>query len=451
MPQTHDNAGANAVRYALTTPGVDRADLAALAPYMLALMLRNVASDGFVFEDPVRPGQYSIPGCIIASPSYPANTPGVDQDYVFNWTRDAAITAIEIAAARPPQIAGGQKTLIDYVNFAKLCAGNAVPTLAHAAFTIGGLSRPSWSDQNDGPALQTLALLAAYNQLDAATQAVAKALISTNVEFLLTVYPNPTKNLWEEQDGLSFFARAAQLRCFREVASNSFGVAPPAGLQAAIAWLEAALAGHWNGAFYVSVAAPNGPATMPVVAGYDPNIDIVSAALYGGASCTDTKLLATAALLRQQWSDPNSPVYYPINGVDAARGSGPVLGRYPGDVYDGDVSNPAPGGHPWAVCTANFAELYYRLAASLAASHAIPFDTLSAPFFAQVGISAATSADAAASALRAAGDAMLRAIVFHSDYSELSEQFDGTTGFEKSVRNLTWSYAAFLSALRARG
>ena len=33
---------------------------------------------------------------------------------------------------------------------------------------------------------------------------------------------------------------------------------------------------------------------------------------------------------------------------------------------------------------------------------------------------------------------------------ELSEQFDASTGYEKSVRNLTWSYAAFLSAARAR-
>jgi hypothetical protein len=46
---------------------------------------------------------------------------------------------------------------------------------------------------------------------------------------------------------------------------------------------------------------------------------------------------------------------------------------------------------------------------------------------------------------------MLEAVIFHSDHLELSEQFDGTTGFEKSVRNLTWSYAAFLSAVRARG
>jgi GH15 family glucan-1,4-alpha-glucosidase len=40
--------------------------------------------------------------------------------------------------------------------------------------------------------------------------------------------------------------------------------------------------------------------------------------------------------------------------------------------------------------------------------------------------------------------------VFHSDHFELSEQFDATTGFEKSVSNLSWSYAAFLSAVRAR-
>ena len=41
------------------------------------------------------------------------------------------------------------------------------------------------------------------------------------------------------------------------------------------------------------------------------------------------------------------------------------------------------------------------------------------------------------------------AAAFHSDDLELSEQFDATTGFEKSVSNLSWSYASFLSAVRA--
>jgi hypothetical protein len=33
---------------------------------------------------------------------------------------------------------------------------------------------------------------------------------------------------------------------------------------------------------------------------------------------------------------------------------------------------------------------------------------------------------------------------------ELSEQFDATSGYEKSVSNLSWSYASFLSAVRAK-
>ena len=80
----------------------------------------------------------------------------------------------------------------------------------------------------------------------------------------------------------------------------------------------------------------------------------------------------------------------------------------------------------------------------------MPLKDLSRPFFAQVGVADDAGTDVAATALRDAGDAMLRAILLHSDHLELSEQFDGTSGYEKSVRNLTWSYAAFLSAVRAR-
>lgn len=45
---------------------------------------------------------------------------------------------------------------------------------------------------------------------------------------------------------------------------------------------------------------------------------------------------------------------------------------------------------------------------------------------------------------------MMQALLYHSDHFELSEQFDAWTGYEKSVSDLSWSYAAFLSALRAK-
>ena len=63
---------------------------------------------------------------------------------------------------------------------------------------------------------------------------------------------------------------------------------------------------------------------------------------------------------------------------------------------------------------------------------------------------AASQARGDAAALQAVGDQMLQAVIFRSDNLELSEQFDATTGYEKSVSNLSWSYASFLSAIRAR-
>jgi lipocalin-like protein/glycosyl hydrolase family 15 len=227
-----------------------QSDLDSLAPYMLMLMMRNVTSDGFVVEDPSSPSVYSLPGCIIAAPSFPANTPGVDQDYVYNWVRDAAITAIEIAAADLPTSGGNVQTLIDYVNFAATCYNNAVLssqnngiTKGHACFTVSGKVRP-WTEQSDGPALQTITILRAYDQLDEVTKRTAIDLIEKNLAYLLSVYREPTTNLWEEHTGDSFFARSVQLRCFREIAGNKIGIAVPNAVAEAITWLDNALAKH---------------------------------------------------------------------------------------------------------------------------------------------------------------------------------------------------------------
>ncbi len=431
------------LRYGLVRPAAGQADPATVAPFLFWLMFRNVASDGLVFDDPVNAGVISQPGCVLASPSWENSVTRITQDYVYHWTRDAAIVAFELSAAYAAGTLPGNEPLIDYVRFSQTCQA-ASGDFDRACYYINGTQRP-WTDQTDGPALQTLALLALYHQLDPPSQAAALTLIDANLNFLASAYTGQTYNLWEEEYGASFFARSVQLRCFQAIAANRIGVAVPGWLPAAISWLTNALDQHWNGEYYQSV--------LPVPAQhapYDPNIDVVQAAVYGAESVTDTRLLAHAARLRGQWADPASQYFYPINADDAGRGMGPLLGRYPGDVYDGDTDASA-GDHPWALTTANFAELYYRLAGKIFSSRTVPADSLSAPFFAQAGADAGAAPLAVAAALRAAGDRMLQAIVFHSDHFELSEQFDAVTGFEKSVRNLSWSYAAFLSAVRARG
>ncbi len=428
-----------ALQYSLVRPALAQSNLTTVAQYMFWLMLRNVASDGFVFEDPVNAGVLSQPGCVLASPSWENSLTHVSQDYVYNWTRDAAIVAIELAAGTLPT----SQPLIDYVQFAQICQ-NSGGDFDRAAFLINGTPR-NWTDQTDGPALQTLAILLLFAQLDAPAQAVAQALIAANLNFLQNAYQGETYNRWEEEYGTSFFARSVQLQCLQAITASNLGIPVPGWLSAATGWLQDALQSHWNGQYYQSML----PVPADYRAPYDPNIDIVMAAIYGAVSVTDTKLLATAALLRSQWADPASAYFYPINGADQQRGIGPMLGRYPGDVYDGDTDAQV-GDHPWAVSTANFAELYYRLAQQISAAGVVPLDDLSASFFSQAGVSASATPAAAAAALQGAGDQMLKAIIFHSDNLELSEQFDATSGYEKSVSNLSWSYASFLSAVRAR-
>ena len=429
--------------YGTVRPAVAQANPTAVAKYMFWLMFRNVASDGLVFDDPVNAGIVSVPGCVLASPSWENSETRLTQDYVYHWTRDAAVVALELAWAYSAGTLPDNQPLIDYVRFSQLCQQSG-GDFDRAAFYINGTQRP-WTNQTDGPALQTLALLALHPQLDAPSQAIAVSLVDANLNFLAGAYQGQTYNLWEEEFGYSFFARSAQLRCFQAVAANTVGITVPDWLPGALTWLTSALDGHWNGEVYQSVL----PVPADYRAPYDPNIDIVQAAIYGAESVTDPRLLATAARLRTQWSDPASKYCYPVNQADAAQRLGPLLGRYPGDVYDGDTDAQA-GDHPWALSTANFAELYYRLAARIVSSGAVPADSLSAAFLSQIGVTASASPASAASALKAAGDAMLQAVVYHSDHFELSEQFDAVTGFEKSVANLSWSYAAFLSAVRAR-
>ena len=432
----------SALSYGSVRPAVTRVDLAAVAKYMFWLMYRNVASDGLVFDDPVNAGVVSSPGAVLASPSWENSASHVTQDYVYHWTRDAAVVAVELAWAYADGTLPDNQPLIDYVRFSQACQRSA-GDFDRASFYIDARAR-QWTDQADGPALQVIALVAVYRQLDAPTQAIAAQLIDANLAFLAGAYQGQTYNLWEEEYGYSFFARSAQLRCFQAIAANTIGITVPPWLPSALTWLVSALEGHWNSEVYQSV--------LPVPADrapYDPNIDIIQAAIYGAESVTDPKLLATAAQLRAQWADPASKYFYPVNGTDSAAGLGPLLGRYPGDVYDGDTDAQV-GDHPWALTTANFAQLYYRLAAKITSSRTVAADPLSATFLSQVGVTSATPPLDAAVALRSAGDAMLRAIVYHSDHFELSEQFDAVTGFEKSVSNLSWSYAAFLSAVRAR-
>jgi glucoamylase len=448
-------------------PALAGADPSAVAPYMLSLMLRNISTPGFLIADhnqsapPPAAGAFSLPGCILASPSwdvgsnfYPGNVATIAEDYVFNWTRDAAITVSTVLDQAPDLVPTEAATgiLAGYVNFANACQTSG-GDIGQAKYTPEG-QQTFAADESDGPALRVLTVLQGFALLDGPTQDLARNVIAADLGYLLNNNRSqaPTVTHWEDTFGQSIFARAVQLRCLNQVVEvgPGLGVSVPAAAPGAAAWLADQLPTHWSGApnnYYQSVLGAERLSGDPA-ASYDPSIDPIMACLYGdGIPSTDAKLLSTTAQVRAQWTTGGAP--YPINAADLQRGIGPMMGRYLGDEYDG-LSLTSDTGHPWAVCTCNFAQLYYELASAIAGGAPVPVDPLADTFLAQVGVSATVASDQVVAALRSAGDSMLNAIIYHSNNLELSEQFDQSTGYEKSVSNLTWSYAAFLSAVGAR-
>jgi glucoamylase len=436
--------------------GTGGADPSVVAPYMFALMQRNLSTSGFVSADHNAPGSYSAPGCVLASPSWPGyagNVAAVSYDYVFNWTRDAAITLSVVLSQAPAQLPtqAAADVLARYVDFASTCQASG--NLGQAKYTPQGGATGA-ADESDGPALRVITILQGFADLDPAAQAVARNVIAADLNYILDNdrYQQPTVTLWEDTYGQSIFARAVQLRCLNRAlaAEQKFNLDIPGNATAAVTWLGQQIPTHWSAPDqrYISVLGPQRLAGDPA-AGYDPAIDPILACLYGdGIPATDPGLLSTAAQVRAQWAAGGSDEY-PINAADAARGIGPLIGRYLGDEYDG-VTLTSDTGHPWAVCSSGFAQLYYEVAAAVQNGAPVPDDPLAATFLEQVGVGAGDPPAQVSSALRAAGDSMLNAVVYHSNSLELSEQFDQGSGYERSVTNLTWSYAAFLLATGTR-
>ena len=211
------------LRYERVQAAIGQVDLAGLAPTMLAFMKANIANDAPVFVD--QHGVTSKPGCIIASPSFSGVT---DQDYVHHWTRDAAVTAVEIATSLPAGT-GVDQTLCDYVSFSELCQRNAADSghFFRAAFQIDGNVR-DWSDQKDGPALQSLAFVEAWPFLDDPSKATARNVAQRNLDETVAHWRDDAGVFgpWEDVKGPSFFARAAQVAFLEEVrGGNTLG--PP--------------------------------------------------------------------------------------------------------------------------------------------------------------------------------------------------------------------------------
>ncbi|KAI9789153.1 MAG: Glucoamylase, intracellular sporulation-specific [Candelina submexicana] len=436
----------------------------------------------------IAPGQNTegVPnGTIVASPSKKA------PDYFYQWTRDAAITALtltRIASSDP-----GSLSSLEILNFLEYYA-SLQSRLQHQSNPSGtfadlsGLGEPkfnadgsayegSWGrPQRDGPALRALALityLRLYNHTYPSLWAgefgkgwysdlyepsmPADSVIKADLEYVSHYWRDAGFDLWEEMRGLHFFTAMVQKRALTEGAeiAGAFGdVGAQEWYKKQANAMERFVEGFWSkeeGHLVATLDTRRSGLDCGVVLG----------ALHGTHSgvskarfppWSDEVLVSMLRLIEDQ------QMRFPVNAAAAASNdplAGTAVGRYPEDVYDGYGTSI---GHPWFLCTASVAEILYRTTVKLAAQGWLEITPVGLEFWGALNpddihntgtiVAGLAEFNRTLRRLREVGDDFLAIVKQHADAEgSLSEQFDRVTGFESGAPDLTWSYGALLEAL----
>ena len=385
---------------------------------------RNAATNGLLRNISPKDGN---PGSVIASPS--RNNP----NYYFHWVRDAAlITDVIVQLYQKEEDQNRRQVyedmILSTIHFSRSIqlTPNKSGGLGEPKFNIDGTAfNGDWGrPQNDGPALRAITFIRFAKELlsEGKEELVrtllydnslpAQTVIKKDLEFVSHHWKEASFDLWEEVLGDHFYTRMVQRRALLDGAE----LARILGDNGAADWyekqglaLEECLLSFWdeNRKILVTTLNPSGGLQSKTS---DLDVAVILGVLHGYRndgflSPADDRVLATAAALESAFE-----TLYPINGQSNL---GTAIGRYPEDRYDGYTTSSK--GNPWVLATAAFAEFYYKVGD------------------------------------QKKGDAFLKRLQYHSNPDgSLSEQINQDTGFMQGARDLTWSYASFLTALFAR-
>ncbi|KAK8231396.1 glucoamylase I precursor [Phyllosticta capitalensis] len=358
----------------------------------------------------------------------------------------------------------------------------------------GNWGRP----QRDGPALRASALMAymqAYNTTHPGlwqssnddwfqnlykAELPAHSVIKADLEYTARHWPDSGFDVWEEVQGRHFFTGMAQLRALRQGSNLAQLFQDPgaaAYYQVEADKLEQSMRKDFWDEEGGYIRATRGSDAEWQRSGMD--CSVLLGSLHGQAADQtwpavfpphDDAVLASLLKLVTDQRD-RFPVNAGSQDADPLRGVG--IGRYPEDMYDGYEAKPA-GGNPWFLCTSSVSEILYRTAAHLNQTGRLDFSSRGASFWnalvcggkpasshcplpASKSSYSYTAADdtnvfeTALERLVQVGDSFLDVVKTHANADgALSEQFDRYHGFERGATDLTWSYGAFLQAVRAR-
>jgi glucoamylase len=190
---------------------------------------------------------------------------------------------------------------------------------------------------------------------------------------------------------------------------------------------------HWNGQFIFE--SPNRQKDTAVIIGL--NDGYLGDSIFAPSSFEVASTIKTFNELFQN-------AYY-INQQDSKNGvPGILYGRYENDKYD--------GGGPWILNTAALAQLYYNAALDvLSRTKALPDDNTMNVWDTLLGKKPSNINDFANALLTQADGVLLRIRYHVESYGfHLYEQLERNDGTQISAKDLTWSYAEVLKAIKKR-
>lgn len=434
------------------TPGLD-AWIAQQYRRSAAAMLRGVSAVDIVKSRPGFGQQIrAASGSIVASIALADWDP--EPDYFFHWFRDSAIVidALRVLHERGEVNADvARRCFGDFVRFSlalsrvdgrallvdseqrrrrarpdfhrflreddDLAAVRGEWVVADTRVNPDGtLDTTKWArPQFDGAPLRALALLRWLDGdlVDAESASMARELLLADLDFTRRHWHEASFDIWEEERGHHYYTQrvsAAALEAGARwcAAHGDEARSEDCAAQAAVAMER--LDTYWSdeAGHYRSRALPDALRSAK-----DLDIAVVFAAIHSGAtsgphSVLDPRMQRTLTRLEALFAS--------LYAINRNRATGPAMGRYEGDVYH--------SGGAYYFSTLAAAEFCFRVAATR---------------------------NADAPAWREQGDAFLATVrEFTPDDGALSEQFDQDTGAQTSARHLTWSYAAFVTAVAAR-
>ncbi|KAB5592389.1 Glucoamylase [Ceratobasidium theobromae] len=429
--------------------------------------------------DQLGPVAGAAEGLVIAAPSTQ------HPDYFYTWTRAIVTGSIM------DRLAGGENELeaslrlyaYSQASLQKTCNPSGCPAnggLGEPKFNVDGTPfLGSWGrPQRDGPALRAITLIRFANYLlDRGTDAdrtfvsrflynqdttSGNSVIKNDLEYTSHLCFDVSFDLWEEKPDMHFFT----LVVCRKALLNGAALATRLGDSGAAAWysqqfnvmtsriLDSGMF-HFDDGSYRAYANPGNHNRKGI------DSAVLLAILAGGASGDPHFGPAAPAVLAsvKVYVDAFRGKYSIANSTGQVNGTDPVpTGRYPEDKWDGYETTDDTLGNPWYICTVAVPHLIDWAVAEFQSAGNITITDVSLPFFRQfesVGAGVLTRGDPKFATIIAGMQnwsngfyAILRQ--FQGPGGVLYEQFNKNTGEPQGAPNLTWSFAAFANAGRAR-